>query len=116
MSLLTQEALFLPHRVWKVKFVGKRICNRIIRVSIANGERGVYVLVLYHAGHVKVYGDWWCSSTHSGGEWSADLGVFRLRKELLVLVVWGWLDATASLDAVQKETSLSLLGINLQFL
>jgi hypothetical protein len=24
MSLLTQEALFLPHRVWKVKFVGKK--------------------------------------------------------------------------------------------
>ena len=28
MSLLSQEALFLPHRVWKVKFVGKFICNR----------------------------------------------------------------------------------------
>lgn len=24
MSLLTQEALFLPHRIWKVKFVGKK--------------------------------------------------------------------------------------------
>jgi E3 ubiquitin-protein ligase HERC2 len=39
MSLLTQEALFLPHRVWKVKFVGKKIRNRIIRACIANGVK-----------------------------------------------------------------------------
>lgn len=25
MSLLTQESLFLPHRVWKVKFVGESV-------------------------------------------------------------------------------------------
>jgi hypothetical protein len=29
-SLLTQEALFLPHRVWKVKFVGKKYATEII--------------------------------------------------------------------------------------
>lgn len=27
MSLLTQEVLFLPHRIWKVKFVGKSLCS-----------------------------------------------------------------------------------------
>jgi hypothetical protein len=29
LSLLTQEALFLPHRVWKVKFVGKKYVGDI---------------------------------------------------------------------------------------
>jgi hypothetical protein len=30
MSLLTQEALFLPHRVWKVKFVGKKYVGGLV--------------------------------------------------------------------------------------
>jgi len=30
MSLLTQEALFLPHRVWKVKFVGKKYVGSVV--------------------------------------------------------------------------------------
>jgi len=30
MSLLTQEALFLPHRVWKVKFVGKKYVGDLV--------------------------------------------------------------------------------------
>jgi hypothetical protein len=30
MSLLTQEALFLPHRVWKVKFVGKKCVGYLV--------------------------------------------------------------------------------------
>lgn len=30
MSLLAQEALFLPHRVWKVKFVGKNNVTEIV--------------------------------------------------------------------------------------
>lgn len=50
MSLLTQEALFLPHRVWKVKFVGKKICHRTASVCISNDVRGTFVpnLAPYH--------------------------------------------------------------------
>lgn len=35
MSLLTPDALFLPHRVWKVKFVGKAANYRSAQVSLA---------------------------------------------------------------------------------
>jgi len=30
MTLLTQEALSLPHRVWKVKFVGKKYIGGLV--------------------------------------------------------------------------------------
>lgn len=33
MSLLTQDVLFLPHRVWKVKFVGTCLIHRIAGVT-----------------------------------------------------------------------------------
>jgi hypothetical protein len=37
MLLLTQEALFLPHRVWKVKFVGKKYVGGLVEFC-KNGQ------------------------------------------------------------------------------
>jgi hypothetical protein len=42
MSLLTQEALFLPHRVWKVKFVGKKYVTENVIVCTMNTLNSYY--------------------------------------------------------------------------
>lgn len=49
MSLLTQESLFLPHRVWKVKFVGESVddCGGgELKIFVKEGKFELFHLVL----------------------------------------------------------------------
>jgi hypothetical protein len=106
MSLLTQEALFLPHRVWKVKFVGKKIQYKSVRVCLANGVSSECVVVLTPVAHVKMYRDWWCGSMHSGGVISR-LGCFPSKKRALGVHCMGVsLEAAASKFAVEKRKTI----------
>jgi hypothetical protein len=87
MSLLTQEALFLPHRVWKVKFVGKKTGHRTVSVCISNGVRGTFIPIHHeHVWALEVNDQQTFDKRAPGTRW---MGV--------------WLDATASLDAMEKR-------------
>jgi hypothetical protein len=118
MSLLTQEALFLPHRVWKVKFVGKKTCHITCNILYNEQCEGSSCPFIWLSTT-----PWRCMGTggysfmHSGGEWWAHLAVLPLRKELLVLIEWeaGWVPEPVWM-MWRKEKSLALLGIKPQFL